>query len=134
MNETLFKHEEKKWKPRNKQAALIVRRANPMLLHTAPFDESKREPTRAERLESEAKALRLSIENREAENKARLERRAAIRAAEVKPIKVKTNKNMWAARYARKMAKSRGLPPPTTEELRAIRKAAPGYGQTLFKA
>lgn len=132
MNETLWEHKEKKWKPRNKQAALITRRASPLLLHVPPPEPAKREPTLAERLAAESKIRRARIVALEQEAKERRERRAAERAANAKPPKPKVWKNMWAVKAAKRMAKSRGLPPPTQAQLREIRKAQPNYGQRLY--
>lgn len=132
MNETLWKHEEKKWKPRNKQAALITRRASPLQLHVPPPEPAKREPTLAERLSAESKIRLARIAAIEQEAKELRERRATERAAKAKPPKPKVWKNMWAAKHAKRMAKSLGLPKPTAEQLRAIRKSQPNYGKPVY--
>lgn len=133
MNETLWKHREKQWKPRNKQAALVVRKANPLLLHTPLPEPPKLAPTLAEKLASESKIRLARIAAIEKEAKERIARRAAERAAKAKPQPPKVWKNMWAAKAAKRMAKSRGLPPPTTEELRKIRAAMPNYGKPVYR-
>lgn len=131
MDKTLWHHEEKKWKPRNKQAALITRRANPLLLHTPPPEPPTIAPTHEERIAQESQERRLKIEALELESKLLRERRAAERASKTRPPKPKVWKNMWAAKAAKKMAKLRGLPAPTSEQLRVIRKAQPNYGKPL---
>lgn len=132
MNETLWKHKEKKWNPINKQAALIIRRASPLLLHAPPPEPAKREPTLAERLAAESKIRLARIAAIEQEAKERRERRAAERDSNVKPPKPKVWKHMWAVKAEKRMAKSRGLPPPTQAQLRDIRKAQPNYGKPLY--
>ncbi len=130
MNETLFKHEEKIWKPRNKQAAMIMRRASPLLLHTPP-EELTHYPTRAEILEAESKIRLARIAAIEAEQNEKRERKALARAAIKVAIQPKKWKHMWAVKAAKRMAKSRGLPPPTQKQLMDIRKAQPNFGKPI---
>jgi len=132
MNETLWKHQEKTWKPRNKQAALITRRANPLLLHVPPPEPAKREPTLAERLSAESKIRTARIEALEQAAKERRDLRASKRALKANPPKPKVWRNLWAVKAAKRMAKSRGLPPPTQSQLLEIRKAQPNYGKPLY--
>lgn len=121
MNETVFRDENKKWKPRNMQAAMIVRRASALLLHTPPPEPVKREPTLGERLEAESKIRLARIAAVELEIVERRERKALLRASRGKPKPTPVWKNMWIVKHAKRMAKSRGLPAPSQSELRSLR-------------
>lgn len=130
---TIFHRDEEKLSPVNRQSALIVRRASELQLHTPPIEPPRKEPTLAERLEFESKIRRARIAKLDAEHGEAIERGEAANATHNKELRQKPKvwKNMWAAKNAKRLAKSRGLPPPTTEELRAVRAAQPGYGQAL---
>ncbi len=130
MNETVFKKPEKKWRPVNKQAALITRRANPLLLHVAPA-VSVKAPTLAERLEAESKIRLARIARLEVEAKERIARRAANRMANQKAPTVKPYRHLWATRYLKRMNKSRGLPAPTNQELLDFIKSQPNFGKPI---
>jgi len=129
MNETLWKHSEKKWKPRNKQAAMIVRKATGYSV--PPREPPKLAPTLAQRLAAESKIRVERIARLEQELKERKERRAASKL-KIMP-KTKVWRNMWLAKHLRRMAKSRGLPTPSKEVIRAARMADPNYGKPLWK-
>lgn len=131
--ETLFHKDDKKWKPRNLQAALVIRRANPLLLHVAPH-EPVFEKSESDRLKDELKYLRQKIENAEAANRERKLLRDYMRISSRKPDPPKFSKNMWAARAERKRRKYLGLPPLSTEEMRAHRKSMPGFGIEISPA
>lgn len=129
-NKSADRSPENNWKPRNKQAGFVVRKANELLLHTPPLETTKA-PTLAERLEAESKARLARIALIEKEAKERIERRKKARELKFKPQKPKVWKHMWAAKYLKRLNKSRGLPPPTTEEIRKFREKQPNFGKLL---
>lgn len=116
----------KEWKPRNKQAALVVSKSS--WIHQAPHEPEKavRLPTPEEEHIAYRNELRRKIEEHDAEKA----RRASIKAKQPqKPAKPKKQKCMWAAKLLKNLHRQRGLPPPTTEEIQAYRKAQPNYGK-----
>lgn len=116
----------KEWKPRNKQAAIVVCKAS--WIHQAPHDPEKaiKLPTPEEEHVAYRNELRKRIEAHEAE-KARLD--ALKKSEPPKPPKPKKQKCMWAAKLLKNLHRQRGLPPPTTEEIRAYRMSQPNYGK-----
>ncbi len=121
----------KEWRPRNKQAALVVSKSS--WIHQAPH-----EPEKAVRLltpEEEHIAYRNELRRRIEAHDAEEERRKALKKSEPKkPVKPQKQKCMWAAKFLKNLHKQRGLPPPTTEEIRAYRKAQSNYGQPKYAA
>lgn len=68
MNETLWKHKEKKWVPVNKQAALIARKAQPIFLPPEPPIVPRFEPTVQDLIEAENQKRRDRIAFLEEDN------------------------------------------------------------------
>lgn len=130
MDDTLWKNPEKKFKPRNKQAALICIKAKPFF--QPPVEEPK--PVMAEtfqdrlkREEKERQARIAVIRAEQAERKRKKEKRLKNKVR--KPPKMK---NLWFVRLQRKLAKQRGEPPPHPTELSKLRKKLPGTGTPLY--
>jgi hypothetical protein len=130
MNKTIFKQETKKFKPVNKQAALIVRRAS--WLYAPPEPEATFAPTQAEILAQHRESRLMRLKSIQEEAVQRIARRKAIREANRKPDKPKVQKNKWMLKAMRQMAKSRGLPPPTKAEITLAQKSLPNYGKPLY--
>ncbi len=131
MHNKLHHNPHKEWKPRNKQAAIVVSRAS--WLHQPPHEPEKavRLPTPEEEHVAYRNELRKRIEAHDAEE-ARL--KAERLATPPKPKKPQKQKCMWAAKLLKNLHKQRGLPPPTTEQIRAYRKAQTNYGQPKYGA
>lgn len=132
-DQTLWTDPEKKFKPINKQAALIARKANPW--HLPPEETPKpvivKRKTPAEIIaEYEAKAKeahRIAEEHRLA--------KAAKRAAKPKATpEMRTLTNRWLARQMRREAKRNGLPKPTKGQINAAIAKQPGTGMPLFSS
>jgi len=124
----LLTDDARKWKPRNKQAAFIVR----------PAQEIFRAPPEKKFLPSEAEQFscyKSELEEKAKQAKAVLDMHAAI--LETKRLKQKNKKHqksakcLWAKNELRAIHKRKNLPPPTWDEIRAYRKAKPIFGQLL---
>lgn len=124
----LLTDEDRKWKPRNKQAALVVRPAH--WLHQ-PLPEKRFLPSPAEQhaehvaeLERNAAIARAEAEKREAV----IAERARLREeAKKTPIA----RCQWARKELIAIHKRKGLPKPTWEQIRAYQRSRPGYGAPL---
>ncbi len=131
MHNKLHQNPHKEWKPRNKQAAIVVSRAS--WLHHPPHEPEKavRLPTPEEEHVAYRNELRKRVEAHDAEE-ARL--KAERKTARPKPKEPQKQKCTWAARWLKRLHKQRGLPPPTAEQIRAYQQAQPNYGQPKYRA
>lgn len=126
---TLWSDESKKIKPRNRQAAMLIRPSLEIFHPPEPKSFTPKRPdplheAKAKKAEAYKKWEQVQAEKESARlkglelQKARKERAAAKKAS-------KGIQNRWAISYHRKLAKSLGKPKPTLEELEAIRLAMP---------
>lgn len=58
---TVFRDATKRWKPRNKQAAMVVRKANDALLHCPPVTTPTFAPTQAQTVVAYCESLKKRI-------------------------------------------------------------------------
>lgn len=116
-DETLWKDPAKKWKPRNKEAALICRKAKEIFL---PPEEVVYTPNAVEQRALELKkaqerAIQIKAEAAERE-KAKLEREKASREQAAAEKKSRPPKNMWLQRWLNRNRKDM-----TQEQIREAR-------------
>lgn len=106
----------KKWKPRNKQTAFVIR---PAQWINQPPTEPKILPSLAEQVASFQAECRHKVREIQS-NLPPLKP-----APKVQPI----IRSSWAGKYLRRLAKSKGLPPPTPAEIEAFKRGQPHYGE-----
>jgi hypothetical protein len=125
---TLWADPAKKFKPRNKQAALIC--AKPKGIHMPPPEptlnvidqrklEAKRIQERAAKAAAEIEAAKLA--EKEAA-KAAAKKQQEEKRNRAKSIKPDQFKNMWMAKSLKRQARSAGKPKPSTADIRDTRK------------
>lgn len=115
----LMRQPDQGWKPVNTQASMITRPAKD--LERAP-EEKRFAETTEEIVNRQRKAIQDNIKRIEAIPK---------KEPKQKKVKAKRGKCLWAAKLAKRLAKQKGLPPPTAEELRDIRRSQAGFDETI---
>jgi hypothetical protein len=128
-SKTLWTHRESAWKPRNKQAAMVMRPALEIFLPppvkpvvvTTPnvFEQRKMKQEQEKKRIAEVLADKAKWE---AERRAQqLAQREESRAAKKERLRnVKPGGGKWIAKYQRSASKVRGFQPPTAEQLQRI--------------
>lgn len=126
----LLTDDDREWKPRNKQAALIVRPAGWI---NRPLSVPLYVPSPEEIAKAEAETLAKNAARMKAENdKFDAERKKIQQEQKERASKrPKTSRCIWARDQLRAIHKRKGLPKPTVAEVWAYRKTLPNYGKPI---